>query len=104
MTKTIHWWSISLKQLVGFPEKSTQWRRLGTTISRNAHFNFREHEGDLERKFNLLQKELRTMMEIQDESKTDAQREQEQALIEELLEIVNERDRLVQDLDEQEKW
>lgn len=44
------------------------------------------------------------MMEIEDSSKTDAQREQEQALIEELLEIVNERDRLVQDLDEQEKW
>ena len=44
------------------------------------------------------------MMDIEDHSKTDAQREQEQALIEELLEIVNERDRLVQDLDEQEKW
>lgn len=44
------------------------------------------------------------MMDIEDDSKSDAQREQEQALIEELLEIVNKRDRLVQDLDEQEKW
>lgn len=44
------------------------------------------------------------MMDVEDNSKTDSQREQEQALIEELLEIVNKRDRLVQDLDEQEKW
>ncbi|XP_003737611.2 EH domain-binding protein 1 [Galendromus occidentalis] len=72
-------------------------------IRRQMQLNLLEHEGDLERKFNLLQKELRIMMEIEDNSKTDAQREQEQALIEELLEIVNERDRLVQDLDEQEK-
>ncbi|XP_022688374.1 EH domain-binding protein 1-like isoform X2 [Varroa jacobsoni] len=72
-------------------------------IRRQMQLNLVEQEEDLERKFALLQKELRAMMDIEDDSKSDAQREQEQALIEELLEIVNKRDRLVQDLDEQEK-
>ncbi|OQR78974.1 hypothetical protein BIW11_06052 [Tropilaelaps mercedesae] len=73
-------------------------------IRRQMQLNLVEQEEDLERKFTLLQKELRAMMDVEDNSKSDAQREQEQTLIEELLEIVNKRDRLVQDLDEQEKW
>lgn len=44
------------------------------------------------------------MIDTEDVSKSDSQREQEQALIEELLDIVNKRDQLVQNLDEQEKW
>lgn len=72
-------------------------------IRRQMQLNILEKEDDLERKFELLTRELRIMMDIDDWKKTDAQKNREKLLLEELVAVVNKRDELVQHLDTQEK-
>lgn len=72
-------------------------------IRRQMQLNILEKEDDLERKFELLTRELRTMFDIDDWKKTDAQKHREKLLLEELVAVVNKRDELVQHLDTQEK-
>lgn len=64
---------------------------------------YREKEDDLESRFKLLNRELRSILAIEDWRKTDEQRTRETLLLEELVQIVNKRDELVHHLDSQEK-
>lgn len=65
--------------------------------------NILEKENDLEKRFQLLNRELRQFMAIDDWRKTEAQKKREKMLLDELVAIVNKRDELVRDLDSQEK-
>lgn len=72
-------------------------------LRRQMQLNILEKEEDLERRFKLLNRELRTILDIEDWQKTEAQKHREALLLEELVSIVNKRDELVQHLDTQEK-
>lgn len=65
-------------------------------------FSTREQEKDLERKFTMLNQELRAAQSVEDWRKTEVQREKERLLLEELVTIVDKRDQLVQHLHNQE--
>lgn len=56
----------------------------------------------MERKFTMLNQELRAAQSVEDWRKTEVQREKERLLLEELVTIVDKRDQLVQDLHNQE--
>jgi len=72
-------------------------------IRRQMQLNILEREEDLERRYEMLQRELRVMMNVQDWEKTDAQKRREDLLLQELVQLVNKRDELVHEMDDQER-
>ncbi|CAG9824256.1 unnamed protein product [Phaedon cochleariae] len=85
----------------------TQWfllvNKKNALLRRQMQLNILEKEADLETKYKMLNAELRKIASIEDWRKTEEQRNREQELLEELVQIVNKRDELVHHLDNQEK-
>ncbi|XP_055908594.1 EH domain-binding protein 1-like protein 1 isoform X2 [Eupeodes corollae] len=71
-------------------------------LRRQMQLNILEQESDLELKYALLNQELRAAQSVEDWRKSEAQREKERLLLEELVAIVDKRDQLVQRLHNQE--
>ncbi|XP_076376169.1 eps15 homology domain containing protein-binding protein 1 isoform X4 [Megalopta genalis] len=72
-------------------------------LRRQMQLNILEKEDDLERRFKLLNRELRSILAVEDSRKTSEQKMRENLLLEELVSIVNKRDELVHHLDTQER-
>lgn len=85
----------------------SQWFNLvnkkNALLRRQMQLNILEQEEDLSRRCELLARELRLSLAVDDWRKTPGQKKRERLLLQELLSAVNERDRLVQEMDEQEK-
>ncbi|GAB0090800.1 EH domain-binding protein 1 [Sergentomyia squamirostris] len=72
-------------------------------IRRQMQLNILEQENNLERKYELLNKELRAALSVEDWRKTEEQREREALLLAELVAIVDKRNELVHNLHTQEQ-
>ncbi|XP_058458439.1 EH domain-binding protein 1 isoform X2 [Malaya genurostris] len=72
-------------------------------LRRQMQLNLLEQENDLEKKYDMLNLELRATLSIEDWRKTEEQREKESLLLAELVAIVDKRNELVQNLHSQEQ-
>ncbi|XP_049882082.1 EH domain-binding protein 1 isoform X2 [Pectinophora gossypiella] len=85
----------------------SQWFNLvnkkNALLRRQMQLNILEQEEDLSRRCELLARELRLSLGVEEWRKTPGQKRRERLLLQELLSAVNERDRLVQEMDEQER-
>lgn len=80
-----------------------KWKNLLKLQKFWLQINFSEQESDLERKYDLLNLELRAAMSVEDWRKTEEQREREKLLLAELVAIVDKRNELVLNLHTQEQ-
>lgn len=74
-----------------------------TLLRRQMQLNILEKEDDLEKKFMLLQDELRTYSEMDDRRKTEEDHQREELLLQELVLVVNQRNELVLQRDAEER-
>ncbi|CAL8075072.1 unnamed protein product [Calicophoron daubneyi] len=72
-------------------------------IRRGMQLSIMEKEDDLKKKTEMLQEELRQILSIEDYMKTDSDRRREELLLHDLVQLVNERDDMIQQLDLHEK-
>lgn len=77
--------------------------RRNALVHRSYQLSIMEKESDLERTTVLLNAELRELMEKDDSQKTAEDRAREELLLREVVEVVNERNEIVQELDYQEQ-
>jgi len=72
-------------------------------LRRQMQLNILEKEDDLEKKLSMLQDELRSLSEMEESRKTEDDRKREDLLLEELVLVVNQRNELVIQRDEEER-
>lgn len=82
------------------------WSKSRPGNATNDNFLLEQHseqENDLERKYAMLNRELRAALSVEDWRKSEAQRDRERLLLDELVGIVDKRNELVLHLHNQEK-